>query len=111
MPCCALNIGGSEWVIIVFVALVLILGTGRLPDAAKKLGRAAAEYKRARDGIREEMGGTGGVARGVAGPVGTEREKLEAMARSMGVDAEGKTDEELRNIIDGRIGRRRDAGA
>ena len=32
----SLNIAGSEWLIIVFVALILILGTGRLPGAAKK---------------------------------------------------------------------------
>jgi len=32
----SLNIAGSEWMIIIFVAIVLILGTGKLPGAAKK---------------------------------------------------------------------------
>ena len=32
----SLNIGGSEWMIIIFVAVVLVLGTGKLPGAAKK---------------------------------------------------------------------------
>ena len=36
----ALNIMGTEWIIVVFVALVLILGTGKLPAAARKMGRA-----------------------------------------------------------------------
>ena len=35
----ALNIIGGEWVIIIFVALVLILGTNKLPEAAKKMGK------------------------------------------------------------------------
>ncbi len=51
----SLNIGGSEWIIIVFVALVLILGTNKLPEAAKKIGKAMNEYKKAKDGIQEQM--------------------------------------------------------
>ena len=35
----SLNIGGSEWMIIIFVAVVLVLGTGKLPGAAKKMGK------------------------------------------------------------------------
>jgi len=34
----SLNIIGSEWIIIIFVALVLFLGRGQLPGAAKKAG-------------------------------------------------------------------------
>ena len=51
----SLNIGGSEWIIIVFVALVLILGTNKLPEAAKKIVKAINEYKKAKDGIQEQM--------------------------------------------------------
>ncbi len=36
----SLNIAGSEWMIIIFVATVMILGTGKLPGSAKKLGKA-----------------------------------------------------------------------
>ena len=36
----SLNIGGSEWMIIIFVAIVLVLGTGKLPGAAKKNGKS-----------------------------------------------------------------------
>ncbi|HIE46200.1 MAG TPA: twin-arginine translocase TatA/TatE family subunit, partial [Nitrosopumilus sp.] len=43
----SLNIAGSEWMIIVFVAIVLILGTGKLPSVAKKLGKAVNEYNKA----------------------------------------------------------------
>jgi len=43
----SLNIAGSEWMIIIFVAIVLILGTGKLPGAAKKLGKAVNEYNKA----------------------------------------------------------------
>jgi len=33
----SLNIAGSEWMIIIVVALVVLLGTNRMPDVAKKL--------------------------------------------------------------------------
>ena len=33
-----LNIMGSEWMIIIFVALILLFGTNKLPEAGKKIG-------------------------------------------------------------------------
>ena len=51
----SLNIAGSEWIIIIFVALVLILGTGRLPGAAKKLGKAVNEYNKAKNDVQNHM--------------------------------------------------------
>ena len=48
----ALNIIGGEWVIIIFVALVLILGTNKLPEAAKKMGKVVNEYNRAKEEMR-----------------------------------------------------------
>jgi len=43
----SLNIMGSEWIIIIFVALIVLLGTNRLPEVTKKLGKAVGEYKKA----------------------------------------------------------------
>ena len=97
-----LNIGGTEWITIVFVALVLVLGTGRLPGAARKLGRAAAQYRRARDEVGSQMGA--GRSLGVSGPVSDERQKLESMAASMGLDAEGLDTEQLRRRISSKMG-------
>lgn len=50
----SLNVAGSEWIIIIFVALVLILGTNKLPEAAKKLGKAVNEYNKAKDGVQKD---------------------------------------------------------
>jgi len=43
----------------------------------------------------------------ITGPVETEREKLETMAKSMGVNVE-KTDDELRKMISEKMGRKKD---
>lgn len=101
----SLNIGGSEWIIIVFVALVLILGTNKLPEAAKKIGKAMNEYKKAKDGIQEQMKDYTSENLKIDGPVENERKKLEMIGKSLGVDPKGKTDDELRTLISSKIGK------
>ncbi len=102
----SLNIGGSEWMIIIFVALVLILGTGKLPGAARKMGKAVNEYNKAKNEIQEQMKDATEVPK-ISGPVETEREKLEMIAKSAGVKTEGKTDDEIRENIASKIGQKR----
>ncbi len=102
----SLNIAGSEWMIIIFVAIVLILGTGKLPGIAKKLGKAVNEYNKAKNEIQDQMKEVSDQTAKITGPVGTEREKLETMAKSMGVNVE-KTDDELRKMISEKMGQKK----
>jgi sec-independent protein translocase protein TatA len=102
----SLNIAGSEWMIIIFVAIVLILGTGKLPGAAKKLGKAVNEYNKEKNEIQEQMKIGEEQSPKITGPVGTEREKLETMAKSMGVNVE-KSDDELRKMISEKMGEKK----
>ena len=102
-----LNVGGSEWMIIIFVALVLILGTGKLPGAAKKLGRVVNEYNKAKNEIQNQMKEVTEETPKISGPVGTEREKLEMIARSIGIKIGEKTDDELRESISTKIGKKK----
>jgi len=102
----SLNISGSEWMIIVFVAIVLVLGTGKLPSVAKKLGKAVNEYNKAKNEIQEQMKIGEDQSPKITGPVGTEREKLETMAKSMGVNVE-KSDDELRKMISEKMGQKK----
>ncbi len=103
----SLNIAGSEWMIIIFVAIVLILGTGKLPGAAKKLGKAVNEYNKAKNEIQDQMRIGEEQAAKITGPVQTEREKLESIARSVGVSVK-KSDDELREIISEKMGQKKD---
>jgi len=104
-----LNIGGSEWIIIVFAALVLILGTNKLPDAAKKFGKAMNEYKKAKDGIQDQMKDFSNENLKIDGPVASERQKLEMIAKNLGVDPKNKSDDDLRNFISSKIGKPKDS--
>ena len=107
-----LNIAGSEWAIIILLALVLLFGTKRLPQLSRTIGKAVGEYEKAKQTFRSEMEEATEQARReagisklprITGPVNTEREKLEMIAASLGIDHAGKTDEELRALISQRM--------
>ena len=102
----SLNILGSEWIIIIFVALILILGTNQLPSAAKKLGKAVNEFNRAKNEVQNQMKGISNTNLDISGPLETERQKLETIAKSLVVNVAEKSDDELRKIISGKMGQK-----
>ena len=102
----SLNIIGSEWMIIIFVALILLLGTNRFPEAAKKIGKIVGEFNKAKNEIQNEMKDVANENIEISGPVKNEREKLDIMAKTIGIDSKKKTDDELRTEIASKIGQK-----
>ena len=100
----ALNIIGTEWIIIIFIGLILLFGTNRFPDVAKKIGKLVGEYSNAKNQIENEMKNSTNQNLQVSGPVKDERKKLEMMAIQLEINYENKTDDELRKIIESKIG-------
>ncbi len=100
----ALNIMGSEWIIIIFVALIVLLGTNRLPEVTRKLGKAVGEYKKAKNHVQKQFKDFSNSNLDVMGPVENEKQKLETIAKSLGIDSTNKSEEELRKIISTKIG-------
>ena len=100
----SLNIIGSEWIIIIFIAIILLLGTNRFPEMAKKIGKVVGEYNNAKNQIQNEMKDVTKENFEVSGPVKDERKKLETMANTLGIDFKSKTDDELKKIIDAKMG-------
>ncbi|HWP78429.1 MAG: twin-arginine translocase TatA/TatE family subunit [Thermoproteota archaeon] len=98
-----LNILGSEWIVIIFVALLALLGTNRLPDVTKKLGRAVGEYNKTKNEIQSQLAGAMNTNLNITAPVQNERQKLEFIAKSLGIDFAGKTTEELKKIISSKM--------
>jgi len=100
----SLNILGSEWFIIALVAIVLFLGSKRLPELSRKLGKAVGEYNKTKNMVQNEIqNATTGYNINVQGPVQTERQKLELIAKSLGIDFLNKSDEELRNTVSSKM--------
>ena len=105
----ALNIIGSEWIIIIFVALILLFGTNKLPEAGKKIGKMVGEYNKAKTEMQNQIKEYSNPDSkesniSINGPVQTERQKLEYMAKSFGINIENKTDSELKQVIESKFG-------
>ena len=103
-----LNILGGEWMIIIFVALILFLGTGQLPGAARKLGRVVNEFNKAKADVQNQIKEVTKESMEVPGPVENERQKNEIIAKSLGITPAGITDEELKKLIADRMGQKKD---
>ncbi len=102
-----LNIMGSEWIIIIFVALILLFGTNKLPEAGKKIGKMVGEYNKAKTEMQnqiKDITNTDTENPKIDGPVESERQKLEKMAQSLGINSENKSDLELKHAIDLKFG-------
>jgi len=100
-----LNIMGSEWIIIIFVALIVLLGTNRLPEVTKKIGKVVGEYHKAKNDVQSQFKDFTNSNLDVSGPVKDERQKLETIAKSLGIDSSKKSDEQLRELISSKIGK------
>ena len=90
--------------IIIFVAVILLFGSNRFPEAAKKIGKIVGEYKKAKDTVEKQMKDVTKENIEVSGPVKDERQKLDVMSKTLGIDSKSKSDEELRVIIKNKIG-------
>jgi len=100
----SLNIMGSEWIIIIFVALIVLLGTNRLPEVTKKLGKAVGEYKKAKNDMQNQFKDFTNTNLDILSPVENERQKLDTIAKSLGINSSNKSDDEIRALISSKMG-------
>ncbi len=99
----SLNIAGSEWIIIIFVGLFALLGTNKLPEVTKKLGRAVGEYNKTKNEIQSHIAGITNTIPNITAPVQNEREKMEFIAKTLNIDFTGMTDGELKKSISSKM--------
>ena len=90
--------GGIEWIIIIAVIVLLFFGVKKIPELARNVGKASAEYKKARIAADREIQM---IKDDVSMNPG--RGKLEDVANTLGIDYSSMTDEELRKAIDTEI--------
>tara|TARA_B100000745_G_scaffold284541_1_gene219266 strand:+ start:400 stop:663 length:264 start_codon:yes stop_codon:yes gene_type:complete len=79
------GLGGSEILIVALIIMVLF-GAKKLPELARSLGRSKGEFEKGKAEFEPESGSKS-------------RVELEKAAKELGIDTEGKTDEELKNLI------------
>ena len=94
--------GGIEWIIIIAVIILLFFGVKKIPELARNIGKASAEYKKARIAADREIQS---IKDDVCMNPG--RGKLEDVANTLGIDCSSMTDEELRKAIDTEINKKK----
>jgi sec-independent protein translocase protein TatA len=93
------GIGPNE-LLLILVIVFLLFGASKLPELARSLGRAKAEFKKAEREAELELIE---FERKLREGKYKRREELEKVARDLGVETEGKSDEELVREIRGVI--------
>jgi sec-independent protein translocase protein TatA len=84
---------GMEWLLIVVVIVVVFFGVRKIPELARSFGKATAEFEKARIEAKKEL-------QQLKSQGNVDREKLEAIADSLGIDYTNKNDDELRAAIE-----------
>ncbi|MEW5760694.1 MAG: twin-arginine translocase TatA/TatE family subunit [Candidatus Thermoplasmatota archaeon] len=81
------GLGGVEIIIIVVAFLLLFFGAKKIPEFARGLGRAFGEFKRGKAEVESEIQNT------------EKQSDIFRAAKSLGINTEGKTEEELKEEI------------
>ncbi len=108
----ALDIAGTEWFIIL-LTIIIIFVPGKITGISKTIGKFIGEYEKAKNNLINEKNNLlrqqtstdhqEYIGPSIQRPVSSEREKLEMIAKSLNLDIENRTDEELRNLISSKL--------
>ena len=98
---------GFEWIFIVVIVVVLIFGAKKIPDLARGFGKATSEFEKARIEAKRELrelknAGTSS-STSTTTNAAANREKLESIADTLGIDYTNKDDDQLRLAIETEI--------
>jgi sec-independent protein translocase protein TatA len=91
---------GIEWIIIIVVIVMLFVGVKKIPQLARSFGKASAEFQKSKIEANRELEQLND--RTEVSEI--DRDKLEIIADTLGIDYSNKNDEELRNAINNEVG-------
>jgi len=88
------SIGVNE-LLLILILIFLLFGAHKLPELARSLGRSMGEFKKAQREAELELIEFERKVREGKYSEKEKREKLERIAKSLGIDPSGKSDDEL----------------
>ena len=92
-------INGAEWIIVILIIVVLFFGAKRIPELARSLGKASSEFQKAKIEAKKTL--ENDQYRSTQKSV--DREKLESIAETLGVDYSNKNDQDLKLAIESEL--------
>jgi len=106
----SLNIAGSEWFILLITIIIILIPT-KITSISKTIGKFVGEYEKTKNNLINEKDNLlqqttnyreyrGPI---IQRPVSSEREKLEIIAKSLQIDIESRSEDDLRNLISSKL--------
>ncbi len=92
-------INGAEWIIVILIIVILFFGAKKIQELARSLGKASSEFQRARIDAKKTIESD----KDLSAKKNVDREKLESIAETLGVDYSNKDDQDLKNAIDSEL--------
>ena len=102
-------VNAAEWIIIIVIIAVVIFGAKRVPELARSFGRATTEYEKAKIEAKKELQRVKDLGKTTLSATTTtatnvqDREKLESVANTLGINYSEMSDDELRSAIQAEI--------
>ena len=99
-------INAAEWIIIILIIAVVIFGAKKVPELARSFGRATTEFEKAKIEAKKELQRVKDLGTSTTGATATnvqDREKLESVANTLGINHSEMSDDELRSAIQAEI--------
>ncbi|MDI6902205.1 MAG: twin-arginine translocase TatA/TatE family subunit [Methanocellales archaeon] len=95
---------GTNEILLIFAVILLLFGAAKLPELAKSMGKSMGEFKKAQ---REAELDLKKLERSLEGTTVEEKEsKIKKMAEELGIETEGKTEDELLDAIQATLSKR-----
>jgi sec-independent protein translocase protein TatA len=104
------GLGGMEWIVVIGVIVAVFFGAKKIPEFARSFGRASGEYEKAKLEARKELnalkeGLTSSSSSSTISSSSPERTKMQEVAETLGINAQDKTDDQLRTAIQSELNR------
>ncbi len=102
-------VNAAEWIIIIALIVAVIFGAKKVPELARSFGRATTEYEKAKIEAKKELQRVKDLGKTTISNTTTtatnvqDREKLESVANTLGINHSEMSDDELRSAIQAEI--------
>jgi sec-independent protein translocase protein TatA len=92
---------GFEWLFIIVIIVVLFFGVKKIPELAKSFGKATAEFEKAKIEAKRDLD------KFKQENTDIEREKLESIAETLGIDYTNKNNDDLKRSIENEVNKKK----
>ncbi|MCH2380036.1 MAG: twin-arginine translocase TatA/TatE family subunit [Nitrososphaerales archaeon] len=91
-------VGGMEWIWIVLAVGIFLVGTDKLPELARNLGKAMGEFQKSKSDFEREVKSYSEFET-TAPSKSVSKYELQKSASALGIDATTKNEDQLREAI------------